>query len=271
MSELVDGWLRAEPAPATMIVVAHPDDETIGAGAQLARLGALTLVHLTDGAPRDPWFHRQAGVAGRAAYARLRAAELERALATGGVAAERVALGACDQEAALALCELTEALTALLHRRRPAFVLTHPYEGGHPDHDAAAFVVAHAVARAGPPRPAIVEMAFYHEAAGVLVTGRFLPGGPPATRATLTPPARARKQAMLDAFASQRAVLGRFPLDAEAFRPAPVYDFSVPPHPGPLHYERFGWPLGGARFRALAAEAAARLSRAGADGAPRSG
>lgn len=36
-----------------LIVVAHPDDETIGFGAQLCRLRDALLLHVTDGAPRD--------------------------------------------------------------------------------------------------------------------------------------------------------------------------------------------------------------------------
>jgi N-acetylglucosamine malate deacetylase 2 len=35
------------------VVVAHPDDETIGCGAILRRLPLVRLVHVTDGAPRD--------------------------------------------------------------------------------------------------------------------------------------------------------------------------------------------------------------------------
>ena len=35
----------------------------------------------------------------------------------------------------------------------------------------------------------------------------------------------------------------------ERFRPTPGYDFSRPPHPGLLWYERLGWPLDGARWR----------------------
>ncbi len=40
-------------AERVMIVVAHPDDETIGLGAQLRRFEDALLVHVTDGAPRD--------------------------------------------------------------------------------------------------------------------------------------------------------------------------------------------------------------------------
>ena len=36
-----------------MIVVAHPDDETIGMGAQLCRFHDALLLEVTDGAPRD--------------------------------------------------------------------------------------------------------------------------------------------------------------------------------------------------------------------------
>ena len=49
-------WLGgSDPVAAETIavVVAHPDDETLGCGAQLARLRGVTLVHITDGAPRN--------------------------------------------------------------------------------------------------------------------------------------------------------------------------------------------------------------------------
>ena len=42
---------RAIDAPVAL-VVAHPDDETLGAGARMACLHNLTLIHLSDGAPR---------------------------------------------------------------------------------------------------------------------------------------------------------------------------------------------------------------------------
>ena len=44
---LPDGAERA------MVIVAHPDDETIGAGARLGGFREALVVHVTDGAPRS--------------------------------------------------------------------------------------------------------------------------------------------------------------------------------------------------------------------------
>lgn len=259
--------------PRVVLVVAHPDDETVGAGALLGRLEDPTLVYVTDGAPRDPWFREQAGLPTRAAYAAVRATELERALVEGGVRARRVELGCVDQEAAFALAPLSRTLAKMLDTERPAIVLTHPYEGGHPDHDATAFAVAAAVRLCRPPAPLVVEMASYHASGGTLVAGDFIPGGPPVTTHALSPEERARKRRMLRSFATQARVLARFADDTERLRVAPSYDFSQPPHAGRLHYDGRGWPVDGARFCALAVEALEELglTRSAADGAPRSG
>ena len=47
-----------------MIVVAHPDDETIALGGQINRLRDALLLHVTDGAPRDGEDARHHGFAG---------------------------------------------------------------------------------------------------------------------------------------------------------------------------------------------------------------
>jgi LmbE family N-acetylglucosaminyl deacetylase len=253
-------WLsrREHVEEPVAIVVAHPDDETIGAGAVLPLFRHLLLVHLTDGAPRNLSDAQTAGFQTAAAYAEARRHELKAALATGGVRAELAELGAADQGASLAMAALARALAMVLNRHGTRIVLTHPYEGGHPDHDATAFCARAAVslhARSGAEPPALVEMPFYHAAAEGWAVGRFLPGGPEPMTLTLTGEECARKRAMLDAFATQAVTLARFPVEQEAFRPAPKYEFSAPPHPGPLLYERFSWGIDGARWRLLAAEA----------------
>ncbi len=236
------------------VVAAHPDDETIGAGASLALLHALVLVHVTDGAPRSGHDARAAGHATPAAYAAARRAELDAALAAGGIGAERVELGVPDQGATAVMAETARRLAQLFAERRVEAVLTHAYEGGHPDHDAAAWSVHEAV-RLGPARPDVVEMLSYHAApGGGIETDCFLPG-PETVEVALTGAERARKRTMLACFASQTATLAAFGTGHEAFRPAPSYDFTVPPHPGPAYYDAFNWGITSAAWRDAARRA----------------
>src|SRR5690242_7255185 len=80
------------------LLAAHPDDEVVGAGAQLPLLTGCALLHLTDGSPADPGDARAAGFADGAAYAAARRRELGAALAVAGVAPRRHRLGLTDQE-----------------------------------------------------------------------------------------------------------------------------------------------------------------------------
>lgn len=245
---------REPTALRVAVVVAHPDDETIGAGASLALLRSLVLVHVTDGAPRSGHDARVAGHATAVSYAAARRAELRRALDVGAVQADLVELGVADQGATVAMATIAWDLAALFEVRGVEVVLTHPYEGGHPDHDAAAWAV-HAAARFMPAGPAVLEMLSYHAApGGEMEADRFLPGPAPLVVA-LTLAESARKAAMLACFTSQREVLAAFGIEHEAFRPAPDYDFAAPPHPGPAYYDGFDWGMTSAAWRDAAQEA----------------
>ena len=252
--------------PGMLIVAAHPDDETIGAGALLAGSDDVTVLHVTDGAPRDRrWW--SAGAAGsRADYARARRDEVEHALELAGVPRSRVHdLGLVDQEACQALPELAAVLAHWIERVAPALVVTHAYEGGHPDHDAVAFAVAVArvlVARAGHAPPMVFEMALYHGAAGGFHVGEFVPvaGGRTAIARPLAAAERTRRREMLACFTTQQATLAPFvDVGHERYRPAPAYEFTRPPHAGPLLYERSGFGIDGDAWRHLASRALSQV------------
>ena len=259
----------ARPQLRTVVLAAHPEDETLGAATLLSRLADPWVIGIADGAPRDPRFVPAGAPADSQAYARLRRRELRAALALAGVGAERVLqLGVPDLTASEDLPRLVHRLTLLLRGLKPQIVVTHAYEGGHPDHDAAAFAAQAAAERLGREEgwtPWLVEMLSYHQEGDQLVADRFLAGPTDrfAVSLRLSPRERRMRRQMLECFASQAELLGRIGDRAfERFRPAPRYDFARAPHPGPLHYERLGLGITGRAWRRLAAAAAEAIEAA---------
>lgn len=251
-----------------MLVLAHPDDECVGAATLLPSLTLGAFVYLTDGAPRDPRDATRAGCASRTQYAAVRRAELLAALDAAGIAAHRVEFVECmDQEASAQLVPLTLWVEILMREHAPAIVLTHPYEGGHPDHDAAAFIVHAArrrIALSGDPAPIVAEFTSYHSRGGSWEFGTFLPPiDEHVVTRVLGPGDRRLKEQLLGCYISQRGVLRNVPLDVERFRVAPAYDFAAPPHAGTLLYEQFPWGVSGPEWRRRAQAALEQLGMPG--------
>jgi LmbE family N-acetylglucosaminyl deacetylase len=253
---------------SALVVAAHPDDETIGAAALMGRLQRCYVFHVTDGAPHDRSYWTSPGARTRGNYARIRRAELTRALTLAGLDPRYASgLGLADLEAAQGLGAIAQHVEALINKLQPDFVVTHAYEGGHPDHDAASFGVwaaKHLLLRRGQTPPSIVEMALYHGSPGHEVVGQFL-SRPDLVEIelALTDDERWRKQAMLDCFGSQSMTLMPFrKLEVERYRMAPDYDFTRPPHEGPLFYEQRNFPITGAAWREQAAVAMRALDLA---------
>jgi N-acetylglucosamine malate deacetylase 2 len=65
------------------VIAAHPDDETIGMGAQLSRFSNAVLLHTTDGAPCDGHDSGVLGFDTTADYVAARRNELAAALRAG--------------------------------------------------------------------------------------------------------------------------------------------------------------------------------------------
>lgn len=214
------------------LVVAHQDDEAIAAAGTLVRFRALTLIHLTDGATSPSAPFSQPGFSNRDEYAQTRARELDRALqACLAVPQRQICYQLPDQTVGEAIGTLTKRLAADL--LAVDAVITHPYEGGHMDHDAAARAVALAcalLARATGRAPARLEFAGYHRIGNDVRTGEFWPDPAcPAVKITLSPSARRRREAAFECFTSQRDNLRYFSTLGESFRIAPDYDFTQAP------------------------------------------
>lgn len=247
------------------IVGAHPDDETASAGGLLASLRTPHILTVTDGAPRNPMDAAAAGYQTREDYAAARRRELLNSMEVAGVAENQLhSLDVADQEASLAMADLARRIAAILRQSRPGALLTHAYEGGHPDHDAVAFAV-HAACALVPIPPDIFEFASYHAEgeSGAMIVGHFLSGGDPGELLVLSEQARQRKSRMMQCFSSQLHMLRHFSIYEERFRSAPAYDFTQAPHAGRLLYEQFDWGMTGSRWRSLATSAMQELGVSG--------
>ena len=233
------------------VVVAHPDDETLFAGSLLNRLDDGIVIHLTDGAPVDMIDASRLGFATRNAYAAARAAELDAALDRLDFRGERRAYGIRDKEAVHGLAAMTRRLVADL--AGAAVVVTHAYEGGHPDHDAAACAVARAVAALGQAAPAPVEFASYCWIDGERRFGCFWPDpASPEHRRALDSADAARVEAALAAHATQADCFGSWRPTHECWRAAPIHDFAAPPPPEVTLYDEFGWAINSTQWRVRA-------------------
>lgn len=198
-----------------VIVSAHPDDETISAFAVRDQAEAVTIVQLTDGVPPDA-SRRDTHVAMRT---------LERAAAVSHVVIDG---GVPGRDAHQHLAHLSALLRPVL--ADADVVWTHPYEGGHLDHDTAARLV-----QALAPAHLRMEFASYYMRADRRSSfGSFAQDAPAPVSVRLSGDRRVRKQAALDAYPSQAHILRKFPDPMrETYRAAPTYDFTRPA-PAPL-------------------------------------
>ncbi len=258
--------MQAVSVPRTILIAAHPDDETIGAAVRISRTPDIRIVHVTEGSPSNPADAFAAGFSTREAYAAARRRATLDALALADVGPDGIMnLYLTDQKVAYDLEHLTLRLLSLFEQFRPHIVLTHPYEGGHPDHDSVAFACHSAKKLHDLEHPdshfELIEFTSYHTDAGGITAYEFLPcASSNECRHVLAPGERELKIAMLREFKTQQKTLEPFMQpEVEPFRVAPDYDFRRPPHLGRLFYEYFDWGIDGATWRELAQDAQRHL------------
>ena len=231
----------------TLLLVAHPDDESISCGALLQRIREPIVVYATDGGPKDDYFWKNYG--SRENYVALRRREAQAALSAVGVQkvlwlADADGHAFMDQQLFRHLPAAMMALRAIVAEHQPETILTLAYEGGHPDHDSCNFLGRQVAEEFG--LPVWEAPLYFRRADDNVLLQEFRNTND--TEIELVPSAEEsrRKRAMCEAYVSQKGVVAIFENNTrEVFRPMAQYDYSRPPHDGQLNYEAWQWPITG--------------------------
>ncbi len=225
-----------------LVLVPHPDDEVVGCGAAIGRaLGssckeapAIFAAYLTTGVPSAdrlwPWHRKDHArrVAQRREEAR-RAAEL---LGIQPLCFQDIPTRQLKEF----LGPTRERLAGLIRELAADTLWTPAYEGGHQDHDVTSFLAS----TLGELVEAW-EFSEYNYAHGRVRSHQFISPTGAEREVPLGSRERQRKQQLLAIYQSERGNLGHVRIDREVFRPLARYDYSRPPHPGKLFYQRFQW------------------------------
>ena len=224
-----------------VVIVAHPDDDVVGAGGLISRLNDVTVLHITNGeSGKGRESNAASGESGEVARA---ASESRTALALANVSPDHIVeFGLSTEQAPFELTNLTRRIASFLIQVAPDIVLTNPYEGGDPDHDATAFAT-HAALRLmsqkGFEPPSIFEIAMYPTPDGKKRVLDFLPSeAAEVTTLLLDKKARDLKRQMFDCFTRRPDLQRQNSFGRERFRRPPRYNFAAPPNGGKLNYER---------------------------------
>lgn len=224
LSELTRIQPIAMPSAGTRLVVlaAHPDDETLGAGGLIAMAAALRcgieVVIATDGEGSHP----ASTTHSRSALAIMRRAEATAAVAALAPEATVTFLGLPDGQLSAYRASLSWALQIRVGRTSPVWLLAPWRADRHPDHEICAVVARSLAAARRDVRLLEFPIWVWHWAEP---GAEALPWGG-CRRLQLTAGARAAKQVALDEYRSQISPLSDAAGDEAVLTPATMAHFQ---------------------------------------------
>jgi LmbE family N-acetylglucosaminyl deacetylase len=220
-----------------MLIVAHQDDETIGCAFLLQRHASLHISFCTDGgSPRSRPVWRGLGMARRSEYVATRRREAYAALRSSGATFRVEFHQKEDGELLKSLQPLYAELSTILQEFRPNFLVTHAYEGGHPDHDCCSFITRQLSEEFSVP---VWEFPIYHRGRRGVVAQEFLRTSPDIERLFPDHERLLYKCNMMAIYQSQDRLGNLSIFDysrPELYRPQPQYDFTQKPDPASSAY-----------------------------------
>lgn len=233
------------------IVAPHPDDEAVGAAVLMRRLRdegvPVTLVFVTTGVPEasqiDASLSEAAG--GVEDYKVTRAAEAARA-AVLYRAQDVVRLSWPSRSILANMIAVDTVLDGLLADRGKGVVLSPPFEGGHPDHDALNCICSAVALRQDLP---FWEYVGYHWRDASLHCQAFFPPTMTDCWLDLSEEEVSLKRTALDLYASQKVhALKHMRADIEGFRRPANHTHTLPAEQA--YYEVWGSGISAAEVRA---------------------
>jgi len=225
-----------------LVLVPHPDDEVVGCGAAIGRAlrscsGKTTIIlaaYLTTGVPAGEqlWPWQRKDHAQRVERRRLEAKRAAELLGVQPLFFQDIPTRQLKQFLSPTRAHLVE----FVREQRIETLWTPAYEGGHQDHDATNFL-------ASTLRDAVDvwEFSEYNYFHGRVRSHEFIAPSGAEHVILLDDAERLRKKQLLAIYTSERGNLGYVGAEREVFRPLVRYDYSRPPHPGKLFYQRFQW------------------------------